>query len=143
MRSNSRAGTFGFWICSAKACGWESLLIASAIGTLRRPIETMRRGHGGSSGKLDSTERRSRERHEKLKRRRQEPRPGGANPPQAEGEADRLGDGGSLRLHADRAVGHDPRLRAAGVARPRGLRKGKISGTVCAQFLFDSFAYRT
>ena len=61
MRSNSRAGTFGFWICSAKACGWESRLMASAIGTLRRPIEMTRRGHGASSGKLEATERRSRD----------------------------------------------------------------------------------
>ena len=59
-RSNSLAGTFGFWMCSAKACGCDSRLMASAIGTLRRPMEMIRRGQGASSVSLAATQRSSR-----------------------------------------------------------------------------------
>src|SRR5262245_12821797 len=68
-----------------------------------------------------------RRRHEKLERRRQEPhRPGRGHAPKRVGETDCRGDGGSLRLHADRAVGNDLSLTApdltAPVEKPQNFR---------------------
>src|ERR1700730_11851424 len=57
-RPKSSGGTLGFWMWRPKA--EAARLIASAMGTLRLPMEMTRRGQGGASGLLDSTERRRR-----------------------------------------------------------------------------------
>jgi hypothetical protein len=102
-------------------------------------------------------------RQQQLQRRREEPQGARhASAPQAEWQADGFRHGDALRFHADRAVGDDPGLLASGL--PAGgdqgggvvrrgrlkLRAGrwtsraaKISGTFGAQFLFDSFGWRT
>ncbi len=110
----------------------------------------------------DGTKEASR-RHMDLQPRRKKPHGAGhAHAFQAKGQADRLGHGDALGLHADRAVGDDPGLRSSrlpaggnerrGVLRRRALGLGpggrgswpaKISGTNNAQFLFDSFGWRT
>ena len=63
---------------------------------------------------------------------------------EAEGEADRLGHGLALGLHADGAIGDDPGpavLNRAGLAPARCLEgcAAKISGMKAGHFLFDSF----
>ena len=40
-----------------RANPFATLFSASAMGTLRRPMEMMRRGQGGASGSLEVTER--------------------------------------------------------------------------------------
>ena len=131
--------------------------MASAMGTLRRPMEITSRGQGGSSGSLDCH--RAEQpfgRHEDLQRRREKPHGAlGADPLQGVGQADSLGHGDALCLHADRAVGDDPGLVGAGFAALGDQRRGavrrlagrgfggaKISGMENAQFLFNSFAWK-
>ena len=58
IRSKRPAGTFGFWMWRPKA--WAMRLMASAMGTLLRPMEMTRRGHGAASGSFALTARNSR-----------------------------------------------------------------------------------
>src|SRR5262245_29562807 len=60
------------------------------------------------------------------------------DPLQSVRKANGFGDRGALSLHADRAVGDDPRA----VFRPSSGISG-ISGMLEAQFLFDSFRNKT
>jgi hypothetical protein len=97
----------------------------------------------------------ARRRDQKLKRGREKlHRSGCTHAPQAQRQADSFGHGDPLRLHAGRAVGDNPGFAATGALlgggrvreRPRPIRDrlccDKISGTICAQFLFDSFVYK-
>ncbi len=55
IRSKRPAGTFGFWMWRPKALAMR--LMASAMGTLLRPMEMTRRGHGAASGSFALTAR--------------------------------------------------------------------------------------